>query len=114
MGSHDLHKKLSTVKEGSSEHKEITDELKKRGHSRPPTKLDSDEGGTEYKDITKKTGTLAKEALRSIKAKEVEKAKETHKNSGPYKNALEAINSPTFSAVHKAIKESKKAVRESK
>jgi hypothetical protein len=41
-------------------------------------------------------------------SKEIEKRKAEHRNAGPYKNALEAIKSPTFSAMHKAVKHSQK------
>lgn len=36
---------------------------------------------------------------------------EEHHKAGPFKNAMEAINSPSWSAAHKAIKESKRASR---
>ena len=36
----------------------------------------------------------------------IEKAKAEHKSAGPFKNAKEVIESPTFNKVHKAIRES--------
>lgn len=44
----------------------------------------------------------------ALSSKNVRAAKDAHQKSGTYKSAAEAIKSPTFGAVHKAIKESKK------
>lgn len=44
----------------------------------------------------------------------VEKAKEMHRKSGPYKTAADAIKSKTFGAVHKAIKNSAHKALDSK
>jgi hypothetical protein len=67
-------------------------------------KWNAEHEGNSWDDTQRSSGlSQAKDALKKAHA-----AINEHKKAGPFRNALEAINSPTFNKMHSAIKATRK------